>query len=129
MRSWQNLQHQFWRSISRQGFAWFLLAVGCTFASMGFLLDLTNLDAPFSNALYGAVFSALLAISWFVSMTHYLRLLPIVIALPLRRHVVSQRCPRAVRPSRRSPDCRSNSVSSSTWPARSSASCSATSAS
>jgi hypothetical protein len=83
MRSWQNLQHQFWRSISPQGFAWFLLGIGCTFGSMGFLLDLKNLDAPFSNAIYGAVFSALIAISWFVSITHHLRLLPIVIGFHL----------------------------------------------
>jgi hypothetical protein len=81
MRSWQNLQHQFWRSISPQGFAWFLLAVATTFGSMGFLLDLANLDAPFSNALYGVVFCALMAIGWFVSITHYLRFLPIVIAV------------------------------------------------
>src|ERR1700754_6392 len=81
MRSWQNLQHQFWRSLSRQGLAWFLLAIAATFGSMGFLLDLANLEAPFSNALYGAVFCGLVAIAWFVAITHNLRLLPIVIVI------------------------------------------------
>ncbi len=81
MRSWQKLQHHFWRSISRRGYVWFLLAVGTTFGSMGFLLDLVNIDAPFSTTLYRTVFCAAIAIGWFVSMTVALRLLPIVIAL------------------------------------------------
>jgi hypothetical protein len=81
MRSWQKLQHHFWRSISRQGYVWFLLAVGTTFGSMGFLLDLVNIDAPFSTTLYRTVFCAAIAIGWFVSMTVALRLLPIIIAL------------------------------------------------
>jgi hypothetical protein len=80
MRSWQQLQHQFWRSISRQGYVWFLLAVATTFGSMGFLLDLVNIDAPFSTTLYRTVFCAVVAAGWFVSMTLALRLLPIVLA-------------------------------------------------
>jgi hypothetical protein len=85
MQSWSRLQHHYWRSISTAGYVSFMLAVGFTFGSMGFLIDLINIDAPFSNALYGALFSALLAIGWFVSMTRDLRLLPIVIAV----HVAS----------------------------------------
>lgn len=80
MRSWSRLQHQFWRSVSRAGYVSFLLGVACTFGSMGFLLDLVNIDAPFSNALYTAVLSATVALGWFVAMTRDLRLLPIVLA-------------------------------------------------
>ena len=106
--------HEFWRSISPPGYASFLLAVAATFGSMGFLMDLTNIDAPFSNALYGAVFCALIAIGWFVSMTRALRLLPIVIDPPCRGHLVSCAVRRVVRHSPRSRDCRSNSVCRST---------------
>jgi hypothetical protein len=81
MRSWQSLQNQFWRSISPAGYAIFTLAVAATFGSMGFLMDLINIDAPFSNALYTALFSALIAIGWFVSVTRSLRLFPLVIAV------------------------------------------------
>lgn len=81
MRTWQNYQHQFWRSISSQGYVWFVLAVATTFGSMGFLLDLTDInDAPFSNALYGAVFCAFMAVTWFVSMTRTFWLFPFLIA-------------------------------------------------
>lgn len=81
MPSWQTLQNRFWRSLSRQGLAWFLLAVATTFGSMGFLLDLTSLEAPFSTALYSAAFSALMAITWFLSYTYDMRLIPLLIAL------------------------------------------------
>lgn len=79
MRFRHSLHHEFWRSISRAGYATFLLAVAATFGSMGFLIDLVHTDTPFSNALYGALLCALLAIGWFVSMTRELRLLPVVL--------------------------------------------------
>jgi len=81
MPSWQNYQQQFWQSISRQGYVWFVLAVATTFGSMGFLLDLTDInDAPFSNALYGAGFSAFMAVAYFVVMTRALWLFPFLMA-------------------------------------------------
>jgi hypothetical protein len=84
MRSWWSLQHQFWRSISRAGYLSFALAVAATFGSMGFLLDLRDVnDLPFSSALYGAAFSAIIAVVWFVAVTRTLRLLPVVLAIHL----------------------------------------------
>ena len=80
MQSWRKLQHQFWGSISRQGYILFLLAVAATFGSMGFLFDLINTDAPYSTTFYRTLFCALVAVGWFVSMTRELRLFPLVIA-------------------------------------------------
>jgi phosphoserine phosphatase RsbU/P len=81
MRSWQTHQRQFWRSLPLQGYVTFVLAVAATFSTMGFLIDLVSTDLPFSHALYSAVFSGLIAVCWFVSVTRALRLLPVVIAL------------------------------------------------
>ena len=81
MQSWRKLQHQFWGSISRQGYILFLLAVAATFGSMGFLFDLINTDAPYSTTFYRTLFCALVAVGWFVSMTRELRLFPLVIAI------------------------------------------------
>jgi hypothetical protein len=81
MRSWQTHQRQFWRSLPLQGYLTFVLAVAATFSTMGFLTDLVSTDLPFSHALYSAVFSGLIAVCWFVSVTRALRLLPVVIAV------------------------------------------------
>jgi hypothetical protein len=82
-RTWQNAQNQFWRTISLPGYLTFLLGVAATFASMGFLLDLKSIKAPFSNAIYGTLFSALVAAGWFVATTRALRLIPIVVLFHL----------------------------------------------
>ena len=81
MRFRRGLHPEFWRSLSRAGYVSFLLAVAATFGSMGFLIDLVHTDTPYSNALYGAVLCALIAIGWFVSMTRALWLLPIVLVV------------------------------------------------
>ena len=81
MRFRRHLHLEFWRSLPRAGSLTFLLAVAATFGSMGFLIDLSHITTPFSNALYGAIFCALIAVGWFVSMTRDLRLLPFVLAL------------------------------------------------
>jgi sigma-B regulation protein RsbU (phosphoserine phosphatase) len=81
MRSWQTHQRQFWHSLPLQGYITFVLAVAATFSTMGFLMDLVSTELPFSHALYSAVFSGLIAVCWFVSVTRALRLLPVVIAV------------------------------------------------
>jgi hypothetical protein len=86
MRFWQtryNLRQPFWQSVSQTGYVTFLLAVAATFGSMGFLQDLVHIHVPFSNALYSAIFSGLIAVGWFVSMTRALRLLPVVLLVHL----------------------------------------------
>jgi hypothetical protein len=83
MRSWQSHQRQFWHSLPLQGYVTFVLAVAATFSTMGFLTDLVSTALPYSHALYSAVFSGLIAVCWFVSVTRALRLLPVVLAVHL----------------------------------------------
>jgi phosphoserine phosphatase RsbU/P len=76
MPGWRRLQHALWDEVSTKAFVIFTLAVGCTFASMGFLLDLKQIDRPFSGVFDNAILSGLLAMAYAVTLTRYFRWLP-----------------------------------------------------
>jgi hypothetical protein len=80
MDRYRRLQ-MFWRQIPTPAFAVFVLAVGVTFASSGFLGDLDALDRQtFSAALYGAALSGLVAMA-FTCVVIDLRWIAVAVAL------------------------------------------------
>jgi phosphoserine phosphatase RsbU/P len=81
VRRWSDLK-RFWRQISPRAFAIFMLTVGVTFSSMGFLGDIVALDKqPFSTALYGATVSGCGAMAFAAAFTRNMRWLILAIAV------------------------------------------------
>jgi hypothetical protein len=79
MANWREIQQAFWDELPLKAYLTFAAAVALTFASMGFLLDLTSLHQPFSNAIYAAILSGLTAAFFFYSMTRGYRWIPAAI--------------------------------------------------
>lgn len=83
MPSWRVIQQAFWDELPLTAYLTFAAAVAVTFASIGFLVDLTSLKLPFSNALYGAGLGGLSAGIFFFAMTRGFRWIPAAIAFQL----------------------------------------------
>jgi phosphoserine phosphatase RsbU/P len=83
MASWRVIQQSFWNEISPTAYVTFAAAVAVTFASIGFLTDLTSLERPFSNALYGAVLGGLCAALFFFALTRGFRWIPVAVLFQL----------------------------------------------
>jgi serine phosphatase RsbU (regulator of sigma subunit) len=70
--AWPPKRHKFWAEIPNRALGTLAIAVGVTFASIGFLGDIASIDdAPFSNALYGSIISAVAAVTMFLSFARH----------------------------------------------------------
>lgn len=83
MANWREIQQAFWDELPLKAYLTFTAGVGLTFASIGFLLDLTSLNRPFSNAIYGAVLSGLTAALFVYAMTRGYRWIPAAIVFQI----------------------------------------------
>src|SRR5690606_2943112 len=70
--AWPPKRQKFWADLPNRALATLAVAVGVTFASMGFLGDITAIDdTPFSNALYGSLVSSLTAVAFLLSVARH----------------------------------------------------------